>query len=252
MTSGKTKLEVTASTVEEAIEQGLAQLGLTRDDVEVEVIDEGKRNFFFFSSRQAQVKLIVKENTPTEVNALQDLVDESLEHEEEEDFSAMLDAMETGSTDPLSLTKSIIQELLFHMGIKAEVQVEYGEKDESHVRPVMANIEGNDLSFLIGRRSETINALQFITSLMIGNRLNRWIPIQIDVQGYRSRRERELRKIARRMADQVVATGRKQFLEPMPANERRIIHMELRDHSTVRTESTGEEPFRKVTISIKK
>lgn len=251
MSNGKTDMEITASTVDEAIEQGLKQLNLSRDEVNIEVLDEGKRNLFKFSSRQARIKLIVKNISDPDFDA-QNNLNKELPVQEEEDFSAMLEAMETNSKDPLLIAKNIIQELLSQMGIKAEVQVNYSEKDESHTRTIMANIEGNDLSFLIGRKSETINAFQYITSLIIGNKLNKWMPLQIDVQGYRSRRERELRKIARRMAEQVVVTGRRQFLEPMPSNERRIIHMELRDHSKVKTESTGEDPYRKVTISLKR
>ena len=117
---------------------------------------------------------------------------------------------------------------------------------------VMVDIQGKDLSILIGRRSETLNALQYITSLIVSKELNRWVPLMIDVQGYRSRRERQLRQLGRRMADQAVQTGKKQVLEPMPANERRVIHLELRDNAYVTTESTGDEPFRKVTIVPKK
>ena len=115
----------------------------------------------------------------------------------------------------------------------------------------MVDVEGKDLSILIGRRSETLNALQYITGLIVSKELGRWVPLLIDIQGYRSRRERQLRQLGRRMADQAVQTGRKQTLEPMPANERRIIHLELRDHPQVFTESVGEEPYRKVTIALR-
>ncbi len=124
-------------------------------------------------------------------------------------------------------------------------------EDGSDEQVVLVNVEGNDLSILIGRRSETLNALQYIASLIVCKRLDRWIPLMIDVQGYRARRERQLRQIARRMADQAVHTGRRQVLEPMPANERRLIHLELRDHPQVATESVGDEPNRKVTIFLK-
>ena len=116
----------------------------------------------------------------------------------------------------------------------------------------MVEVQGEDLSILIGRRSETLNALQYITSLILSKEVGRWVPLIIDVQGYRARRERQLRVLARRSAEQVVHTGRKITLEPMPANERRVIHLELRDHPDVTTESVGEEPNRKVTIFLKK
>jgi len=123
-----------------------------------------------------------------------------------------------------------------------------GERDENRVQPVLIDIEGKDLSFLIGRKAETINALQYITGLIVGRELGQWVPVQIDVQRYRQRREDELRKLARIAAEQVISTGRKQVLEPMPPNERRIIHIELKDNPKVETESIGEEPRRKVTV----
>jgi spoIIIJ-associated protein len=117
---------------------------------------------------------------------------------------------------------------------------------------VLVDIQGDDLSILIGRRSETLNALQYLASLIVGKEVGHWVSLVIDVQGYRSRRERQLRQLARRMADQAIHTGRRQVLEPMPANERRLIHLELRDHPQVATESIGDEPNRKVTIFLKK
>ncbi|MDP3721309.1 MAG: R3H domain-containing nucleic acid-binding protein, partial [Anaerolineaceae bacterium] len=101
------------------------------------------------------------------------------------------------------------------------------------------------------RRSETLNALQYIASLIVSKELGRWVPMMIDVQGYRKRRDRQLRQLGRKMAEQAIQTGRRQVLEPMPANERRVIHLELRNHPEVITESMGEEPYRKVTISPK-
>ncbi len=139
------------------------------------------------------------------------------------------------------------------MKVKATISASFREPEDDEDNPVMLiDVEGDDLSILIGRRSETLNALQYISSLIICKRLDRWVPIMIDVQGYRARRERQLRQLAHRMADQAMHTGRRQVLEPMPANERRLIHMELRDSAEVGTESVGDEPNRKVTIFLKK
>jgi len=113
---------------------------------------------------------------------------------------------------------------------------------------VLVNINGNDLGILIGKKAETLNALQYIASLILNKRLGHSTTLVVDVQGYRERRQNQIRQLARRIADQAVKTGRKQVLEPMPANERRIVHMELRDYAGVRTESVGEDPHRKVTI----
>jgi spoIIIJ-associated protein len=150
------------------------------------------------------------------------------------------------------VVQSVVAELIERMRIKADVTAKYIEpQDEKDQRLVLVDIEGNDLSILIGRRSETLNALQYITSLIVSKELDRWVPLMIDIQGYRNRRERQLRQLGRRMAEQAVQSGRKQTLEPMPANERRVIHMELRNHPQVYTESVGEEPNRKVTILLK-
>jgi spoIIIJ-associated protein len=151
-------------------------------------------------------------------------------------------------TDVEEVVKETVLELLEKMDVQAGVSVQkvYQEDEEREV--IYVNIEGSDLSFLIGRRAETLNALQYITSLMVNKKLNQWIPLQLDIQNFRHRREIELQKLARRMAEQVISTGRRQCLEPMPANERRIIHMELRKNDLVYTESIGEEPNRKICI----
>jgi len=149
----------------------------------------------------------------------------------------------------LKVARDVVFELLERMKVKAQITSYFVEPvDENDERLVMVDIQGNDLSILIGRRSETLNALQYIASLIASKELGKWLPLMIDVQGYRQRRERQLRQLGRKMADQAVQTGKRQILEPMPANERRIIHLELRNHPLVTTESTGEEPFRKVTI----
>jgi spoIIIJ-associated protein len=138
------------------------------------------------------------------------------------------------------------------MRVRAVVEPCYiAPEDEKDEKIILLDIQGDDLSILIGRRSETLNALQYITSLIVSKELGKWVPLMIDVQGYRKRRERQLRQLGRKMAEQALQTGRRQVLEPMPANERRIIHLELREHPDVITESAGDEPNRKVTITPK-
>jgi spoIIIJ-associated protein len=156
--------------------------------------------------------------------------------------------------DPvLRLAQEVVTELLEKMHVQADVTAKLTPPSDEHDRQmVMVEIQGRDLSILIGRRSETLNALQYITSLIVAKEHGEWIPLMIDVQGYRERRERQLRVLARRMAEQVVHTNRRLNMEPMPANERRVIHLELRDHELVETESVGEEPNRKVTIFLKR
>jgi spoIIIJ-associated protein len=149
----------------------------------------------------------------------------------------------------LHVTRETIEELLDKMKVKASVAVYFGEPDDAKSKtPVCVDINGKDLSILIGRQAETINALQYIASLIVGKELGHSLPLIIDVEGYRKRRQQQISYLARRMAEQAVKTGKRQVLEPMPANERRIVHIVLRDNPDVTTESIGEEPHRKVTI----
>jgi len=244
-------LEVIAPSVEEAVEKGLKELGLCKEDVEVEVLDSGKRSLFKLASRQARVRLKMKLSDDVEINNLQQGEEANVELDENNSSSDESIVDDNDLDEGLKVARNTINTLLDEMNVEANVHVEYGEMDGQHIAPILINLEGNDLSFLIGRKSETINALQYITNLIVGKKLNRWIPLQIDVQNYRERRERELRKLARRIADQVVTSGRKQYLEPMPPNERRIIHIELRENPDVITESSGEDPHRKVVVSLK-
>ncbi len=249
-------IEIIAPTVEEAIEKGLDELGLEIDDVDVEVLDEGKRNLFRFAARQARIKLTVKsEQQDAKVITTEEVI---IIPDEDEDDSSDVEAEEEDNIVSLdqeldydvvkARVQEIVKKLLQLMKTYAVATVELKDSEDDDRQFVRVEIEGDDLSFLIGRHAETLNAIQYMISLMVSHEFNRWIPIQVDIQNYRSRRELELQKLARRMADQVVATGRKQTLEPMPANERRIVHIELRKRNDVFTESIGEDPYRKVFI----
>ncbi len=267
MSHEKTTLEVIAPTVEEAVQKGLSQLNLPQDAVEVEVLDAGSRGLFGLGSRQARIRLAIKPQPIANQNSISPenrspagqqpaaktrAEGQSAPPAVEKPASVLPDTVEE-QDETLSVSTEVVSDLLEKMKVRARVSSTYRPSEDGGDEPaVLVNVEGNDLSILIGRRSETLNALQYISSLIVCKRLDRWVPITIDVQGYRARRERQLRQIARRMADQAIHTGRRQVLEPMPANERRLIHLELRDDPQVATESVGEEPNRKVTIFLKK
>lgn len=249
MSEERTKLEVIAPSVEEAIEKGLQELGLTEADVDVEILDEGKKGLLGLGNRQARVALKIKSQPADKADA----DTEFAFGVKEKDLPPTDDDQTAPAEEPdeVIIARETINIILEKMHVNANVTVRLGESDSNRVQPVLIDIEGNDLSFLIGRKAETINALQFISSLIVGRELGRWVPLQIDIQQYRKRREDELRKMARRIADQVADTGRQQALEPMPPNERRIIHIELRDHPAVETESDGEDPKRKVVVRLR-
>jgi len=236
--------EFIAPTVEEAIEQGAKTLGLPADQLEVEVLDQGSKGLFGLGSRHARVRLAIRNGEEIKSSPIV---------KDEKPKSISREPSEEQKEPVLKLAEDVVWELLQKMHINAKVEAKYVPPvDEKDQKMVQVEILGRDLSILIGRRSETLNSLQYISSLIVAKEHGEWVPLTIDVQGYRERRERQLKVLARRMAEQVVHTGRRQNLEPMPANERRVIHLELRNHEFVSTESVGEEPNRKVTIILKK
>ena len=232
MSEMKTSLEVIAPSVEEAITQGAEELGLAEEELEVEVLDEGGKGFLGIGARQVRVRLTVRiEEPPEEAPRVEELP------EMDDDEEAVRIAYET------------VEELLHRMGIKANVTAQWGELEPpGRIRPLLMDIRGDDLSILIGRRGETLSALQYITRLIVGKELKRPVAVVIDIEGYRARREGQLRRLARKIAEQAIETGRTMNLEPMPANERRIIHVELKDNPKVETLSIGEGNRRKVTV----
>jgi spoIIIJ-associated protein len=236
----RTTLEIIAPSVEEALARGLEQLGLAKDQVDLEIIDEGNRGFLGFGARQVRVRLTVKGENDIETTPEADFVEET----------PALEAPE--SDDPLlAYSATATRELLTKMKLPARVSARYGNPEENGDTSILIDIYGDDLSILIGRRAETLNALQYILGLIVSKEAQRWVQVVVDVEGYRARREKQLRQLARRMADQAVRTGKRQVLEPMSSSERRIIHLELRDHPDVTSESVGEDPARKVTILLK-
>ncbi len=244
MAGKRTTLEIIAPTIEEAVQKGLNELGLPEEAVEIEVLDEGARGFLKLGSRDARIRLTVRDvETESSTSAKPARTERPVPIELETPEPAEMD-------EQLIMAKTTVEDLLERMQVHATVHTRYGEAENpGDDRPVVVDIRGSDLSILIGRKAETLNALQYITNLIIGRHLEKWVPLQIDVEGYRARREVALRNLAERMAEQARSTGRRQVLEPMPASERRLIHLALRNDDTVITESIGEEPNRKVTIA---
>ena len=245
MSENRTSLEIIAPTVDEAVAKGLAELGLTRQSVDVEVLDEGNRGLFGIGARQSRIRLtIIGAKQAEDSSPIPEAYKETTEK------TGIPTSLETVvPSQLLEITRLTLEELLERMGITAQVTTSFEDNPDNRSRLITkADIHGKDLSILIGKNAETLNALQFITSLIVCKELGQAITLHLDVEGYRQRREQQLRQLAHRLADQAIKTGRKQALEPMPANERRIIHIELRENPQVSTESIGEEPRRKITI----
>jgi len=216
-------------------------LGLSRDQVDIEIITEGSRGVLGFGAENARVQLAIKLPPAPEpvVVAI-------------EPPPARVEEPGPVGTEPgpEQVGREVLAELLQLMGIRATVEslVGYDLAEEDEPPPIVLNITGEDLGILIGRRGETLRALQYLVRLMVSHRVKHWTNLIVDVESYLIRRRSTLESLALRVAEQVVRTGRAQALEPMPAYERRVIHVALRKHPRVTTKSVGEGERRKVTI----
>ena len=217
-------LEVSAKTVEEAIERGLQQLGLTRDQVETAVLNKGKSGFLGIGAEEAVVRL-----TPL--------------------------ALPSQESNLPAAAKEALEEILKRMKLKAHVELRSDvEQDEaeSDIPPIALEVDGEDLGILIGRRGETLAALQYIMRLIVAHQQKARVPLTVDVEGYKQRRYGALRELALRLAQKAVSTRQSMTLEPMPADERRIVHLALSVNPDVVTQSVGEGELRKVVIMPRK
>ncbi len=232
----KRSVEASGKNVEEAIAHGLTELGKTRDEVEIEVLSEGSRGLFGLGAEEARVRIsAIEPQVVEEVVEKIEVVEEPAAPPLEEDFQQM--------------AKGTLEELLAKMGIRAQVAIRQKvDVEEGELPPVILDIVGDDLGILIGRRGETLAALQYITRLIVSRKTHRWYPLVVDVEQYKVRRERSLRRLAQQMAERVSFSRQPMALEAMSAYERRIVHMALRGHPNVTTKSVGEGDQRKVTI----
>ena len=291
MSERENTMEFHGNSVEEAVESGLKAMGLARSEADIEVLEEGSKGLFGLGSKEALVRITRKspEAAGTQAPAEDatefsedpfddddefdddddddddeddydddddeedDYDDDDDEDDDEEDDDEFDDDDEFSEEQEIvAVTRETVIELLSKMHVSADVDVKLTPKDpHSRRASVSVDITGDDLSILIGRKAETLDALQYITRLIVGKELSSSVIINIDVQGYKKRREQRLRRIAQSVARQAIETGRRQYLEPMSAADRRIIHMTLRDNPNVYTESVGEGYRRKVTINPK-
>src|SRR5947208_4736031 len=239
--------EFTGRSVEEAIERGLRSLGRKRTDVDIEVLEKGKpANVLGIGGEDARVLLTFQEDespaepqpvideaeVPRRPDALRERADES----EAEEASPVL-------AEELAAGAGVLRDLLALMGVEAEVSLDDRPRHEG------IEVLGPDLGALIGRGGENLVALQQITSAITSRQVGRTVHVPLDIEGYRRRREEQLREIAQRVASRVRATGQAVTLEPMLAYERRIVHLAVQDTPRAKTESVGIDPNRRVVIS---
>ncbi len=333
--------EFKAKSVDEAIHEGLKALNVSRDEVEIEVINKGSRGLFGIGSEPAVVHIrlqeaasedrtpepasstadaaesddplpstVAEEPTPSEKSAASSPSDNTAVHvepataireedaeqsdtgksdtdksdtgESDTDEDALADAADEqdvadGETDEVAtellldgseseeeeelaaLAADMLDEMIHLMDFDAQITAQWKddedefddeERDRSRSRYLLLDVEGTELGALIGRRGETLDNIQYLLRLMVNQKIHQWKNIVVDVEHYKERRIQQVTQLAERMAEQVARTGKAISLEPMPPNERRIVHMVLRSYPGVYTESYGEGARRKVHIFV--
>ena len=204
-------LEKSAKTVDEAVTDALVELGLTSDQVDVEILDQGSKGLLgLFGSKLARVRVTKKVN-------LKDIAE------------------------------NFLSDLLKAMDISSKITLTEEDKNTLSI-----NLEGEEMGVLIGKRGQTLDAVQYLTSLVVNKYSDHYVRIKMDTEDYRNRRRKTLESLANNLAMKVKKTGKKFTLEPMSSNERRIVHSTLQKYKFIETYSEGEEPFRRVIIVPKK
>ena len=207
-------IEVSAKTVNEAITEACQKLGVTSDKLEYEVVEEGSNGFLGIGSKPATIKAAVK-----------------MEEESEEDCA-----------------KKFLNDVFAAMNMEVVVDVKYNDEEKE----MDVDLSGDEMGVLIGKRGQTLDSLQYLVSLVVNKGKDYYIRVKVDTEDYRQRRKETLENLAKNIAYKVKRTRRSVSLEPMNPYERRIIHSALQNDKYVTTHSEGEEPFRKVVITLKK
>ena len=258
-------IDTTGRNEEEAIAAALAQLGMDRDDVSVEILDRAKSGFLGIGSQPAKVRVTYEvpdeeipaepEPVPTEEEepvktadpAEEKPVEQAVPVEVEQPAVPAAESSVPAGDAKAEKIAAFLTGLMEHMGVNAAPVVEYAGDDTYRV-----DLEGENLGAIIGRRGETLDAIQQLTSYSVNRGASKRVRIHVDAEHYRAKREESLVRLANRVADKVVKYRRNVTLEPMNAYERHVIHTALQDYPGVTTYSTGTEPNRRTVVAYVK
>ena len=219
--------EFTGKNVEEALQSALTELNVTIDQIEYEVLEKESGGFLgLLGGKPAKIAVKLKEAEKEQIKEIGTNNDKDL----------------------CQIATTFLNEILTAMGLDTEIKAEFTEnKDEIDI-----DLSGSDMGVLIGKRGATLDSLQYLVSLVVNKESDSYIKIKLDTENYRERRKETLENLAKNIASKVKKTRRNVSLEPMNPYERRIIHSCLQSDSYVETHSEGEEPFRKVVVTLKK
>lgn len=261
----------TGKSVDEAVREALNELNISRENAEIEVLDEGQKGFLgLIGSKDATVKVWQKEdetksilneifNEEIESEKSQDAVQNDVELEIENnevssndekevqeviDVEESLKSIEEENEEILAVAREFISKILDTLELENIVEMEL----DDNTLNINVNGDENRLGILIGKRGVTLDSIQYILNLLVNKKSSRYIRVNLDSSGYREKRKETLINLANKMANKVTKTGRSVKLEPMNSYERKIIHTALQDYEGVLTHSEGKDPFRKVVI----
>lgn len=237
-------LEKSGKTEEAAIAAALEELGLDRDDVSVEIVERAKSGFLGIGASPAVVRVQYEapdeEAEPAEAPAQEDAP--AVEQE-----AAAQPAAPADEPESYARIRAFVSGLLEHMGIQAEIEITARENGGVNV-----NLSGSNMGAVIGRRGETLDAIQHLTNYAVNRGSDKHMHISVDAESYRAKREESLVRLAEKMAAKAIKYKRSMALEPMNSYERHVIHTALQDYEGVTTSSTGTEPNRRVVVSYEK
>ena len=205
-------IEVSAKTVSDAITEACQKLGVTSDELDYQVVEEGSSGFLGIGAKPAVIKAAVKKSSVKEV------------------------------------ARAFLNDVFQAMNMEVAIDIKYNEEEKS----MDIELSGNEMGVLIGKRGQTLDSLQYLVSLVVNKESEEYIHVKVDTENYRQRRKETLENLAKNIAYKVKRTKRSISLEPMNPYERRIIHSALQNDKYVTTHSEGEEPFRRVVVTLKR
>ncbi len=243
-------IEVSGKTVDDAITEACQKLTVTSDRLDYEVIEKGTSGFLGFAAKDAVIRARVKdENAVKEESKKKEVKKEETKEAAKKDITdkdTNRGEKTTVSASEANDPKEFLTQVFNAMGMEVEIKIEKNEEE------ISIELSGPDMGVLIGKRGQTLDSLQYLTSLVVNKGTSGYTRVKVDTENYRTRRKETLDNLAKNLAYKVKRTKRPVTLEPMNPYERRVIHSALQNDKYVSTHSEGEEPYRRVVITLNK
>ena len=242
-------VEFSGKTVDDAITEACQNFTVTSDRLDYEIIDKGSSGFLGIGFKNAVIKARVKDENSSSDTKIKEAVSEKKAFENNDDKKEVdikADVNKTGKAESDNDPKEFLDKVFNAMGMNVNIKVEQIGNDMD------IELSGDEMGVLIGKRGQTLDSLQYLTSLVVNKGSNEYIRVKVDTENYRKRRKDTLENLAKNLAYKVKRTKRPVTLEPMNPYERRVIHSTLQNDKYVSTHSEGDEPFRRVVITLNK